>query len=78
MLIENRYDSAASRLETDYTFIRGGDVDKRAGSQQVYTYRELCGLLSEAHFCDFEAYSSTERTPFELASPLLLLVCRRG
>lgn len=77
MLIENRYDPATGRLETDYTFIRGGKVEKRPGSQQVYTYRELCHVLTEAGFSDFEAYSTLDRTHFELGAPRLLLVSQR-
>ncbi|MHC4090713.1 MAG: methyltransferase domain-containing protein [Planctomycetota bacterium] len=77
MLIENRYDPVNSRLVTDYTFIRGGEVEKRSGSQQVYTCAELRRLLGEAGFSDFQAYSSPQRTPFELAAPRLLLLSHR-
>jgi len=76
-LIENRYDAPASRLDTDYTFIRDGQVDKRTGTQQVYTLRELCALLADAGFDDHEAFSGTDRTAFVLGSPRLLLICRR-
>jgi SAM-dependent methyltransferase len=78
MLIENRYDCARGRLDTDYYFIRGAEIDKRAGSHIVYRYGELVGILSDAGFGEFEAYSSVDRTPFALGSQRLLLVCTRG
>lgn len=77
MLIENRYDAASSRLETAYTFIRDGVVEKRNGSQQVYTLAELRRILSDAGFGDFEAFASPDLTPFALGSQRLLLVARR-
>src|SRR5581483_2094686 len=40
-LIENQYDHARSRIETNYIFVRDGYVDERRGSQRVYTVREL-------------------------------------
>jgi len=77
MLIENSYEPTKGRLDTQYTFIRDGMVDKRRGSQQVYTLRELCDILEETGFGEFEAVSSLDREPFQLGSPRLLLVCRR-
>lgn len=78
MLIENSYDTSKGRLETQYTFIKGAQVERRDGSQQVYTLRELCELLAGAGFDGFEAYSSIDRTPFALgAQRLLLLAVRR-
>jgi len=75
-LIENRYDVSRGRLETQYTFIRDGQVDRRSGSQQVYTLRELQQLLQSAGFTEFESFSSTDGAPFALGSQRLLLVAK--
>jgi len=77
MLIENRYDALASRLDTNYTFIRDGQVDQRAGTQQVYTLRELCALLADAGFGEFESHSTTDRAAFSLGAQRLLLTSTR-
>jgi SAM-dependent methyltransferase len=78
MLIDNRYDHAAGRLETEYTFVRDGVSDTRLGSQRVYTYRELSELVRHAGFCDVEGYGSTAGEPYKLGAPRLLLVARKA
>lgn len=77
MLVENRYEHAAGRMVTDYTFVRDGQVEKRASAQQVYTYRELCSLLHEAGFAEVEGYSSLDREPYGLGAQRLLLESTR-
>jgi SAM-dependent methyltransferase len=77
MLIDNRYDAPTGRLETAYTFIRDGTVEKRNGSQQVYTLAELRRLLSNAGLGEFDAYSSPDLTPVAFGAQRLLLVSRR-
>jgi SAM-dependent methyltransferase len=76
-LVYNRYDPARGRLETEYTFIREGRVEKRQGSQRVYTYRELCQLLGEAGFTDCEGFDYSGGEPFKLGSPGVSLVARK-
>jgi hypothetical protein len=77
LLIENRYDHVTSRLHTDYTFVRDGQVDKRPSSQRLYTYRELCRLLEEAGFEDCEGYGLLDQEPFNLDSDRLLMASTR-
>jgi SAM-dependent methyltransferase len=50
LLVENEYDAARSRLNTEYTFVSDGRVDVRRGSQQMYTYRQLIELMESAGF----------------------------
>ena len=50
LLVENQYDPARARLDTEYTFVSNGRVEVRRGSQRVYGYRELMGLLTTAGF----------------------------
>ena len=50
LLVVNRYDHAAQRLEIEYTFVSNGRVDVRTGSHRAYTYRELAALIEAAGF----------------------------
>ena len=50
LLVENQYDPTSSRLNIEYTFVRGGRVESRRGSHRAYSYRELVGLLESAGF----------------------------
>jgi len=50
LLVENRYDPAASRLDIEYTFSRNGTVEVRRGSHRAYAYRELVALVEAAGF----------------------------
>ena len=73
-LEESHYDHVKGRFNTDYTFIRDGQVDTRSGSHRVYTYRELVQLLESAGFTDVQSFRSLAREPFSLGSAQLLLV----
>ncbi len=44
---------------------------------QVYTYRELQGMLQEAGFTQVEAYGSLTKDRFQLGSPGLWMVAQR-
>ena len=77
-LQENHYDHVHGRMETEYTFIRDGQVQKKTSSDRVYTYREHCQLLEEAGFTGCDAYSSFSLEPYKLGSPQLFLVARKA
>jgi SAM-dependent methyltransferase len=86
-LIHNHHDHVNSRLNTEMTFVKGGKVEKRATSQRIYSYSELCRLLTEAGFADFEGYGSVDEEayklgaheePFKLGALDLLLVGRKN
>jgi SAM-dependent methyltransferase len=77
-LIHNRYDHARGRLEMEFTIIRDGKGEKKSGFQQVYTYRQFCGLLAEAGLEEFEGYSSPGQEPFHLGCHSLTLVATRS
>ncbi len=76
-LIENRYDHVHGRLDTEYTFVQEGKVDRRASSHRIYAYRELCEMLEEAGFENCEGYGSLGREPFKLGAERLLLATTR-
>jgi SAM-dependent methyltransferase len=73
-LRHGRYNHHAGRIETEYTVIREGKIEKKPWTQRVYTYREVCGLLTEAGFTDLQGYASLSLEPFKLGSRGLLLV----
>jgi SAM-dependent methyltransferase len=77
LLIHNRYDHVHSRIDTAYTFVRDGRVEKRPSTQRVYTYRELCALLAGAGFGECEGYASPAGEPYQLGAHRLLLVTRK-
>ncbi len=74
MLEENRYDHVQGRIDTEYTFIAEGKMEKRWGFQRLYSYSELCRLLEKAGFAKSEGYGSLSQEPFKLGSQRLLLV----
>ena len=73
-LEERGYDHASGRLETTWTFIRGGQQEVRHMSIRLYTYRELMALLEQAGFGNHQAYGDLDMAPFELGAPWLYLV----
>lgn len=78
MLEENQYDLAQSRINTDYTFVADGRVERKLGSQRYYAFAELCRLLEEAGFKEVESFGSLEMGPPSIGSPhLFLTACRR-
>lgn len=77
MLSENRYDTAASRLDIDYTFIRDGVIETRPASSYVLSAAELRRMTAAAGFEVTAAYGSTGGEPYQLRSPEMLLVARR-
>jgi len=50
LLVENQYDAARARLNTEYTFVTNGRVEVRRGSHRAYSYRELVELLTASGF----------------------------
>jgi hypothetical protein len=76
-LREGRYNHVEGRIETEYTLIRAGQVEKKPWTQRVYTYLELCRLLAAAGFTDPQGYASLSLEPFKLGSRRLLLVAAK-
>jgi SAM-dependent methyltransferase len=78
MLIANEYDAANSCLDTNYTFLRGGQRETAESSHWVYTAAEIQRLLARAGLETQGLYGDLEREPFGLGSHLLYLVAQRG
>jgi SAM-dependent methyltransferase len=77
LLVFNRHNITLSRLETEFTFIRQGQVETRSGTQRIYTYRELVLLLQAAGFTGIEGYQGWDLQPYRLGSQRLLLTAVR-
>ncbi len=73
-LEDRRFDHVNSRVESQWTFMRGGHTEKKSLSLRLYTYRELCGLLEQAGFGNHRAYGSLDLEPFALGSAWLYMV----
>jgi cyclopropane fatty-acyl-phospholipid synthase-like methyltransferase len=73
-LEERGFDHVNSRVESEWTFIRGSEVEQKLLSLRLYTYRELCAMLDEAGFGNHQAYGSLDWEPFELGATWLYMV----
>ena len=76
-LAHRSYDPVQGRLNIDYTFIRDGQVEKKSGFGQVYSYKEFCRMIEAAGFHAIEGYASTAQEPYRLGSPELYLVATK-
>jgi SAM-dependent methyltransferase len=77
ILSENRYDPWESRLNIDYTFVRGSTVETRPTGSYVFTAAELRRSLEAAGFEALAFYGSVTGEPYQLGSPRLLIVASR-
>jgi SAM-dependent methyltransferase len=74
MLSENRYVPEESRLDIDYTFIRGGEAETRPTSSYVHTVAALRRMQLEAGLAPRELFASIDGERYELGSPRLILI----
>jgi SAM-dependent methyltransferase len=78
MLSENRYVPEESRLDIDYTFIRGGEAETRPTSSYVHTVAALRRMQSDAGLRPVELLASIDGERFELGSPRLILISEKA
>jgi SAM-dependent methyltransferase len=72
-----RYDPPSSRIETEYTLIRGDQTETKSALHRIFMYRELCELVTSAGYTDVQGYSGFNREPFVLGSKRLLLIATK-
>ena len=77
MLSENRYVAESSRLDIDYTFVRGGIVETRPTSSYVLTLAEHRRLLGKAGFDIIAMVASLSGERYEFGSPRLILTAQK-
>jgi SAM-dependent methyltransferase len=76
-LSHGNYDPVRGRLDTEYTFLKDGRGQPQPATTRIYTYSQLCTLLSGAGFGECVASSSLHEEPFRLGSQRLLLVAEK-
>jgi SAM-dependent methyltransferase len=76
-LQERRWDPAEGRVESDYTFVRDGRVEKRSILHRIYSYREAARLLTDAGFADVQCFGSPAGEPFKFGARRSLLAARK-
>jgi SAM-dependent methyltransferase len=78
VLEEADYDLDRGRFSREWVFIRGEQQEKRSLSLRLYTYRELCGLLTEAGFTDLKGYNLLSVEKFAVGGPRLNIIARKA
>jgi hypothetical protein len=63
-----------SRLDIDYTFIRGAQVETRPSRSYVLTVNEICRLHEDAGLKLVELLGSVAGEPRQMGSPRLILI----
>ena len=72
------YDTSASRLDIEYSFVRGSVRETRTAHTWIYTIGELRELCAGAGLVVEQLSSTPAGDPFRLGDPRLLLVARKG
>lgn len=78
LLAEYHYLAEESRLQIDYTFVRGGERETRRAEHWVFTVAEVRRMLAAAGLTTLALYADTEHTPFEVGAERLLLVAEKA
>jgi SAM-dependent methyltransferase len=73
-----KYDCARSRIETEYTFIRGSQVEVKPTTSRIYTYRELYTLMTEAGFGELQPSGGLQGEEFKLGASRLVLTATKA
>ena len=76
-LSSSSYDAAQSRLDVEYTFIRGERRERKIASTSIFTVAEMREMFERAGFVVEGLYASTQRDPFTLGAPRMILVARK-
>lgn len=77
VLSECKYAAAASRMDIEYTFVRGDSIETRASASYVFTAAELGRMFETAGFEVTALFGSVVGEPFQLGSRELVMVSRR-
>jgi SAM-dependent methyltransferase len=77
VLEERAFHAASSRIETTWTFVRGGERATRRSSVRIYSLRELTDLLRDVGFGTFAARDD-DLEEFGVGSQRLWLSATKG
>jgi SAM-dependent methyltransferase len=78
VLEERGYDHTTAIMTRYLTFVREGQVERRALAFRLYTYRELVALLEACGFTDCQGYSWLSILPYSLAASRLVMVATKA
>ncbi len=79
LLVDNNYRVSEGRLDTMYTFVKGGRVETRRGHHYIYTVAELSRMLAAAGLRVSGLFATTDLEPYQVgASQLYLLAQKDG
>jgi SAM-dependent methyltransferase len=79
VLIDNRYDHDAGRIDSDWTMISpDGRRETRRSSVRLYTYHELSDLLRASGFEQLAGFDTNTLEPFALGASRLMLVATKA
>lgn len=77
MLSEARYHPLDGRMDIDYTFVSGGQVETRPTSSYVLTLSEIRRTLERAGFVEIVARGGFNGEPYQFGSPRLVISARK-
>lgn len=77
ILSENRYDPRESKLNIDYTFVRGDSIETRPTGSYVFTSADLRRMLEAKGFQTLSFQGGMTGEPYQLGSPRLVIVAQR-
>ena len=73
-----RYDAATGRIIVEHYCARAGQSERKVMTQRVYTYRQMCEVLTARGFIDVHGYDGLGDEPFTLGSKRLFMVATKG
>jgi hypothetical protein len=68
----------SGRLNTKYTFIAEQELERKRGTQRIYSLSELRGLLEIAGFTEIQGYGSLQGDQVQLAAQRLIVTATQG
>ena len=71
------YDVSESRLDVEYTFIRGSSRETKTAHTSIFTTGELRDMLAASGLEVESMLASPKGDPFRLGSPRLIVIARR-
>lgn len=73
----NQYAAERSCVETTFTFIRDGKVERRPGRQYIYTVAEIQRMLAGAGLRTLALLGGLGQTPFALGAEVLHVIAQK-
>lgn len=78
LMIEHKYNASESTIDTDYIFVRKGQVEVRQSFNVVYTIGEIRRMLAEVGLQTEVVYGDVSKAPFTPGMPHVYLVAVKG